>query len=212
MILESYQHVELFKTGLHEESLLSMTIKKALAAGEYTEFLHLLEKRQWVPTRLVLRSPGPQLNCDSTKSITKPRFRCLEVYWMKLQSVHACGEDIKISENLKYLGSVVRNDGWSSQEVTWTLNTHLKRRIDVFGTRCLRMIMGYCWYDFVSNQRFLLETDSRPITSIDRQRPLRLYGHVARYPEADPAYRVVSERDNPAWRRPKGRPKNSWLR
>ena len=175
-----------------------------------------------------------------------------------VQSVHACGEDIEILKSFTYLGSVVHNDGGSSQEVTrriglahgvmdslntsiwrcrylcrrtkirifkslvipvllygcetWTLNTDLKRRIDVFGTRCLRRIMGYRWYDFVSNQRLFHETDSRPITSIVRQRQLRLYGHVARYPEADPACRVVSVRDNPTWRRPRGRPQNSWLR
>ena len=63
---------------------------------------------------------------------------------------------------------------------TWTLNLNLKRRIDVFGNRCLRRIMGYRWYDFVSKQRLFHETDSRPITSIIRQRQLRLYGHVAR--------------------------------
>ena len=94
---------------------------------------------------------------------------------------------------------------------TWTLNSDLKRRIDAFGNKCLRRIMGYRWNDFVSNQRLLRETESRPITSIVCQRQLRLYGHVARYPEADPAHRVVSVRDNPAWRRPRGRPHSSWL-
>ena len=34
---------------------------------------------------------------------------------------------------------------------TWTLNTDLKRRIDVFGTRCLRRIMGYRWHDKVKS-------------------------------------------------------------
>ena len=63
--------------------------------------------------------------------------------------------------------------------------------------------MGYRWYDFVPNQRLFRETDLRTITSIVCQRQLQLYGHVARYPEADPAYRVVSE---------KGRPQNYWLR
>ena len=92
---------------------------------------------------------------------------------------------------------------------TWTLNTDLKRRIDVFGTRCLHRIMGYRWNDFVSNQQLFRETDLRPITSIVRQRQLRLYGHVAQYPEANPAYWAVSERDNPAWRRLRGRPQNS---
>ena len=94
---------------------------------------------------------------------------------------------------------------------TWTLNTDLKRRIVVFGTRCLRRIMGYRRYDFVSNQGLFRETDSRPITRVVRQRQLGLYGHVAGYPEADPAYWVVSVRDNPTWRRPRGRPQNSWL-
>ena len=64
---------------------------------------------------------------------------------------------------------------------TWTLDTDLKMQIDVFGT------------------------------NIVCQRQLRLYGHVARYPEADTACRVVSERDNPWWRRPRGRPQSSWL-
>ena len=94
---------------------------------------------------------------------------------------------------------------------TWTLNSDLKRRIDAFGNKCLRRIMGYRWNDHVSNQRLLRETDSRPVTCIVLERQLRLYGHVARFPEVDPAYRVVSVRDNPEWRRPRGRPQSSWL-
>ena len=35
-----------------------------------------------------------------------------------VQSVHACGKDIEILKNFTYLGSVVHNDGGSSQEVT----------------------------------------------------------------------------------------------
>ena len=35
-----------------------------------------------------------------------------------VQSVHACAEDIEILKNFTYLGSVVHNDGGSSQEVT----------------------------------------------------------------------------------------------
>ena len=94
---------------------------------------------------------------------------------------------------------------------TWTLDSDLKRRIDAFGNKCLRRIMGYRWDDYVSNQRLLRETGSRPITCIVRQRQLRLYGHVARFPEVDPAHRVLSVRDNPVWRRPRGRPRSSWL-
>ena len=35
---------------------------------------------------------------------------------------------------------------------TCTLNTDLKRQIDVFGNKCLCSIMGYLWNEFVSNQ------------------------------------------------------------
>ena len=34
-----------------------------------------------------------------------------------VQSVHACGEDVEISESFTYLGSVVHNNGESGQEV-----------------------------------------------------------------------------------------------
>ena len=61
------------------------------------------------------------------------------------------------------------------------------------------------------NQRLLRETESRPITSIFCQCQLRLYGHVACYSEADPACQVVSEKDNPRWRSPRGHPQSSWL-
>ena len=36
-----------------------------------------------------------------------------------IQFVHACGENIEILENFTYFGSVVHNDGGSSQDVTW---------------------------------------------------------------------------------------------
>ncbi len=63
----------------------------------------------------------------------------------------------------------------------------------------------------VSNQRLFHETASGSVTSIVRERQLRLYGHVARLPDVDPAHRVLSVRDNPEWRRLRERPRNSWL-
>ena len=49
---------------------------------------------------------------------------------------------------------------------TWTLNADLKRRIDAFGSKSLRRIMGYRWNDYMSNQRLFPETESGPVTSI----------------------------------------------
>ncbi len=61
----------------------------------------------------------------------------------------------------------------------------------------------------LSNQRLLHETGSRSVTSIVRERQLRLYGQVARLTDVDPAHRVLSVRDNTEWRTPRGRPRNS---
>ena len=65
--------------------------------------------------------------------------------------------------------------------------------------------------DFVSNERLLRETQMRFVTCIVRERQLRLYGHVAHFPDADPADQILSARESREWRRPMGRPRASWL-
>ena len=95
---------------------------------------------------------------------------------------------------------------------TWTLTGSLERRINSFGTKSLRRIMGYRWFDRISNDRLLTETDSRYISDMVRERQLRLYGHVARFSVIDPAHGVISTEINPNWRRPRGRPRDSWLK
>ena len=94
---------------------------------------------------------------------------------------------------------------------TWTLNANLRRRLNAFGTKSLRRIMGYRWFDLVSNERLLCEADMRPVTCQITKRQLQLFGHVARRPESDPAHGVVSAETNREWRRARGRPQNSWL-
>ena len=37
----------------------------------------------------------------------------------------------------------------------WTLTRDLRRRLNSFGTRSLRRILGYRWSDFVSNEQLL---------------------------------------------------------
>ena len=55
------------------------------------------------------------------------------------------------------------------------------------------------------------ETQTRPITCLVRERQLRLFGHVARFPGSDPAHRVLSAQDPEGWRRPRGRPRATWM-
>ena len=51
----------------------------------------------------------------------------------------------------------------------------------------------------------------RFVTCIVRECQLWLYGHVARFPDADPAYRILSAMEPREWRRPMGLPRASWL-
>ena len=51
----------------------------------------------------------------------------------------------------------------------------------------------------------------RFVTCIVRERQLRLYGHVACFPDADPTHQILSARESHEWRRPIGRPHASWL-
>ena len=94
---------------------------------------------------------------------------------------------------------------------TWTLTKDLRWRLNSFGTRSFRRILGNRWSDFVSNEQLLRETQMRFVTCIIREHQLRLYGHVARFPDADPAHQIRSARESREWRRPMGRPSASWL-
>lgn len=79
---------------------------------------------------------------------------------------------------------------------------------------------GYCVYvgnDITCSSVYRLDSSklaiyARPVTSLVWERQLRLYEHVVRLPDVDPAHRVVSVQDNPEWRRTRGRPHSSWVR
>ena len=94
---------------------------------------------------------------------------------------------------------------------TCTLTRDLRQSLNSFGTRSLRKILDYCWLDFVSNERLLRETRMRFVICLVRERQLRLYGHVARFPDADRAHQILSARESHEWRRSMGRPRASWL-
>ena len=83
---------------------------------------------------------------------------------------------------------------------TWTLTRELRQRLNSFGARYLRRIIGYSWSDFVSDEWLLRETQMRFVTCIVCERQ-RLYGHVARFPDADPAHQILSAREPHEWRR-----------
>ena len=94
----------------------------------------------------------------------------------------------------------------------WTLTSSLRSRLDSFGTGSLRKILGYRWFDFVSNRRLLRETGMTNISRLVLERQLSMFGHVARLPEGDPVHRIIACVDPTGWTRKRGRPLHTWLR
>jgi len=94
---------------------------------------------------------------------------------------------------------------------TWSLPAAEGKKISSLDQWCLRRICGIKWNDFVTNEEVRQRTNQVPLTSIMRRRHLGLFGQVAR---SDPANdtRCDLEAPTPAqWKRPPGRPRNSWL-
>ena len=50
------------------------------------------------------------------------------------------------------------------------------------------------------------------VACIVREHQLRLDGHVAHFPDADPAHKILSAREAHEWRRPIDQPRASWLK
>lgn len=63
----------------------------------------------------------------------------------------------------------------------------------------------------VSNQWLSDETESRPVISLVREHQLRLYEDFVRFPDVDPAQRVVYVGGNREWRRPTGSQHSWWM-
>ena len=93
---------------------------------------------------------------------------------------------------------------------TWTCTKELRRRLDAFGTRSLRRILGIRWSDFVTNQWILETTRQRPVSALVSERQVRYFGHVARMSPREPTSRILRATPRRGWRRPRGRPRARW--
>jgi len=87
---------------------------------------------------------------------------------------------------------------------------------------CLRRILGIRWFDFVPNVSVMNQTQQQSIRNRIRDRRISVFGHVHHLQESVPAHEalhlVVNSRaghrpdDRPAWKRPRGRPRQTWIR
>jgi len=83
-----------------------------------------------------------------------------------------------------------------------------------FIRRCnmLPTCYGFKWSDFVRNEDVRHATQQPPLSSIVKTRRLSLFGPIARMNESTDASRILFEPPSEVWTKPRGRPRNSWVR
>ena len=155
---------------------------------------------------------GSKISCDG--SVTVEIERRLGLAWGAMSSL---GDNVWGS---RYLSRTTKVEVFKRLVLpvllygceTWTLTSTMRARLDSFGTKNLRRILGYRWYDMKPNWRLLEEASMENISTLILRRQLSMFGHVARLPTSDPVHRIISCPDPPAWKRRRGRPPLSWLK
>ena len=102
---------------------------------------------------------------------------------------------------------------------TWTLLAHDISKLEAFHMHCQRQLLHVRWYDFVPNSDISATTQLPCISDVIARRRSGLFGHVARLDCGVPARDALdctiarrSERRPPAgWKRPPGRPRQTWI-
>ena len=96
----------------------------------------------------------------------------------------------------------------------WSLTVASQRRLDAFDQWCLWHILRIPYTAHVSNSEVHSRTGQPPITTVIKQRRLELFGHVVQADQAEDHNRALRASLNPPsnWRRPRGRPRQTWLR
>ena len=82
-----------------------------------------------------------------------------------------------------------------------------------------RQIFGVKWYDHLKNSDIAGTTSLPNVNDSTAKRRLALFGHMVRLDTNTPAHQILKQavdvksghRPNARWRRPPGRPRNSWL-
>ena len=102
---------------------------------------------------------------------------------------------------------------------TWTVNKVDLDRLQAFHMRCQRRILNVRWFDKIKNVIISSRTGLPPIGDMIQNRRHSLFGHVVRMDPMSPANQALmlcrdismSRRLPADWKRPRGRPRNTWV-
>jgi len=102
---------------------------------------------------------------------------------------------------------------YDSDTWTWSVTEASRQRLDAFDQWCLRHILRVPYTAHFTNVRS--QTNQPPVSSLIQQRRFKLFGYIARAAASQDhsrALRASTDRIPVDWHRPRGRPRQSWLR
>lgn len=67
----------------------------------------------------------------------------------------------------------------------------MRPTLDSFGIVSLLRMLGYHWYDFVSNEQFLRQSQIRHLSCIVTKHHLQHYGHVTHFSAGGPTHGIL---------------------
>ena len=94
---------------------------------------------------------------------------------------------------------------------TWTMTQTDNNRLDAFDQWCLRRLSNVRWTDHETNVKIRRRTSQGPLSSAVTRRRLCLFGRVARLDRLRDTSRVLRAKIPRDWKRPKGRPRSTWV-
>jgi hypothetical protein len=102
---------------------------------------------------------------------------------------------------------------------TWTLRKVDSARVQAFHMTCQRRILGVKWQQHITNADIQSRTHLPDLTLIIADRRHSLFGHVCRMSQLTPAKKILDlciSADSGSlpgvdWKRPRGRPRQTWL-
>jgi len=93
----------------------------------------------------------------------------------------------------------------------WAISKTDARKIDALDQRCLHMLLGIRWYQFVRNADVRRLTKQPKLTAIIQSCRLTLFRHIMRMDDNADAERILLASPLADSTRPLGRPRITWL-
>lgn len=102
---------------------------------------------------------------------------------------------------------------------TWTTTKLDLAHLQAFHMRCQRQILNIHWFDKVRNTEISRRTNLPHIGDLLQKRRHSLFGHIVRMHPSTPGHRALAlcrdfsmnRRIPVGWKRPRGRPRTSWI-